>query len=110
MASEITKGLFGSGIPGLETLDKAVRQPPTRASFGGLLQTQRPVQRMSVSSPMAAITQRILQGGEQLQGSVRGMFGQQTPQEARDSSILRDKEIIQKYYLRIQLIQLPHQV
>ena len=96
MASEITKGLFGSGIPGLETLDKAVRQPPTRASFGGLLQTQRPVQRMSVSSPMAAITQRILQGGEQLQGSIRGMFGQQTPQEARDSSILRDKEIIQK--------------
>jgi len=96
MASEITKGLFGSGISGLETLDKAVRQPPTRASFGGLLQTQRPVQRMSVSSPMAAITQRILQGGEQLQGSIRGMFGQQTPQEARDSSILRDKEIIQK--------------
>ena len=38
---------------------------------------------LSKNSDESAITQRITQSGEQLQGSVRRLFGQQTPEEAQ---------------------------
>ena len=64
MAQEITEGLFSSLLQ-----NNALQQPITIGR--------------GAMTPMSAITQRITQSGEQLQGSVRGLFGQQTPEEAQ---------------------------
>jgi len=66
MAQEITEGLFSS----LLTQQNNALQQPITLGRGAM-------------SPMSAITQRITQSGEQLQGSVRRLFGQQTPEEAQ---------------------------
>jgi hypothetical protein len=55
--------------------------------FGGILQQQPITISGGGMSPMSAITQRIMQGGEQLQGSVRGLFGQQTPEQAQQTVV-----------------------
>ncbi len=64
MAQEITEGLFSSLLQ-----NNALQQPITIGR--------------GAMTPMSAITQRITQSGEQLQGSVRRLFGQQTPEEAQ---------------------------
>ena len=64
MAQEITEGLFSSLLQ-----NNALQQPITLGR--------------GAMSPVSALTQRITQSGEQLQGSVRRLFGQQTPEEAQ---------------------------
>ena len=63
--SSITEGLFGFSIP-------------TIPEFG----QQLPIQKFRGSTPLANITESYRQAGESLQGSIRSLFGQQTPQEA----------------------------
>jgi len=62
MAQEITEGLFSS------LLQNNALQQPVVLGRGAM-------------TPVSALTQRITQSGEQLQGSVRRLFGQQTPEE-----------------------------
>lgn len=64
MAQEITEGLFSS------LLQNNALQQPVVLGRGAM-------------TPVSALTQRITQSGEQLQGSVRRLFGQQTPEEAQ---------------------------
>jgi len=82
MAQEITQGLFSNLF---ET--KIPRMGTQSSPFGGILQQQPITISGGGMSPMSAITQRIMQGGEQLQGSVRGLFGQQTPEQAQKTAI-----------------------
>ena len=82
MAQEITQGLFSNLF---ET--KIPRMGTQSSPFGGILQQQPITISGGGMSPMSAITQRIMQSGEQLQGSVRGLFGQQTPEQAQKTAI-----------------------
>ena len=82
MAQEITQGLFSNLF---ET--KIPRMGTQSSPFGGILQQQPITISGGGMSPMSAITQRIMQGGEQLQGSVRGLFGQQTPEQAQQTMV-----------------------
>lgn len=91
MAQEITKGLFNNlfetKIPQLGNVVRNRSGNPIQTGFGGLLRQQPVNINRGVMSPMSAITQRIMQSGEQLQGSVRGLFGQQTPEQAQQTMI-----------------------
>lgn len=82
MAQEITQGLFSNLF---ET--KIPSMGAQSSPFGGILQQQPITISGGGMSPMSAITQRIMQGGEQLQGSVRGLFGQQTPEQAQQTVV-----------------------
>lgn len=82
MAQEITQGLFSN------LFETKIPSMGTQSSpFGGILQQQPITISGGGMSPMSAITQRIMQSGEQLQGSVRGLFGQQTPEQAQKTAI-----------------------
>lgn len=82
MAQEITQGLFSNLF---ET--KIPRMGTQSSPFGGILQQQPITISGGGMSPVSAITQRIMQSGEQLQGSVRGLFGQQTPEQAQQTMV-----------------------
>tara|TARA_R100001510_G_C7642596_1_gene200172 strand:+ start:355 stop:1680 length:1326 start_codon:yes stop_codon:yes gene_type:complete len=82
MAQEITQGLFSNLF---ET--KIPSMGAQSSPFGGILQQQPITISGGGMSPMSAITQRIMQSGEQLQGSVRGLFGQQTPEQAQQTMV-----------------------
>jgi hypothetical protein len=82
MAQEITQGLFSNLF---ET--KIPRMGTQSSPFGGILQQQPITISGGGMSPISAITQRIMQSGEQLQGSVRGLFGQQTPEQAQQTMV-----------------------
>ena len=82
MAQEITQGLFNNLFQ-----TKTPRMRSQSSSLGGLFQQQPITLGRGAMTPMSALTQRVMQSGEQLQGSIRGLFGQQTPEQAQKTAI-----------------------
>ena len=82
MAQEITQGLFNNLFQ-----TKTPRMRSQSSSLGGLFQQQPITLGSGAMTPMSALTQRVMQSGEQLQGSIRGLFGQQKPEQAQKTAI-----------------------
>lgn len=81
----ITESMFGLSLP-------------ITPEFGG----QMPIEKFRGSTPMGNITESYRQAGQSLQGSVRRLFGQQTPQEATVQKTVEQEKDIREAILTFQ--------
>lgn len=81
----ITESMFGLSLP-------------ITPEFGG----QMPIEKFRASTPMGNITESYRQAGQSLQGSVRRLFGQQTPQEATVQKTVEQEKDIREAILTFQ--------
>ena len=61
-----------------------------------------PIEKFRASTPMGNITESYRQAGQSLQGSVRRLFGQQTPQEATVQKTVEQEKDIREAILTFQ--------